>query len=284
MRMLPKVLTMALLAALTLAAAPAWAQARYDDHEITDRFVISLGGFRQNDIRTTLRLDAKTPGVGIGIGAVIGLESLFDVDNEVTTWRLDGWYRFNKKSRINWTYWKTNRDGRATYNQDDPIEIGKIEINPGDFIHTEDHSRLFAASYSYSLVNVSKYEAWIGGGLNFQSIDTSIEVNVGGGSNTLNEEVKATVPIPTFNIGGRWDFNKRVRMFFISEFFGLKIDNYEGKRNNTRILAEWNIVKNFAIGGGFERYSLEVDAEAEDFHGSFDSSYTGLSLYVKGSF
>ena len=51
----------------TLLGAPAMAQKSYDDHELTDRFYITIGGYRQDDIRTTFRLDAKTS-VGIGLG------------------------------------------------------------------------------------------------------------------------------------------------------------------------------------------------------------------------
>ena len=58
------------LAALLVAIAPAWAQTKtHDDHEMTDRFYIRLGGFQQTDLRTTLRLDAKTPQGGLAIGS-----------------------------------------------------------------------------------------------------------------------------------------------------------------------------------------------------------------------
>ena len=81
---------------------------------------------------------------------------------------------------------------------------------------------------------------------------------------------------------GRWNFSKRVRMILISQLFGLKYGDYSGKLNNTRILAEWNITKHFGIGGGFERFAFEVDAENENFRGSLDTSYSALSFYLKG--
>ena len=49
-------------------------------------------------------------------------------------------------------------------------------------------------------------------------------------------------------------------------------------------MAEFNITRRFGIGGGFERFKFEVDAEGDDFVGQFDVSYTGLSLYLKGQF
>jgi hypothetical protein len=69
------------------------AQDRYDDHEALDRFYITIGGFQQDQMRTTVQISAKTPAGGLAAGAVIAIESLFDVDDSVSTWRLDGWWR-----------------------------------------------------------------------------------------------------------------------------------------------------------------------------------------------
>jgi hypothetical protein len=260
---------------------PAWAQKSYDDHELDDRFYITIGGFNQTDLRTTLRLDAKSPEAGIGIGTVIALESLFNVDNDVSTVRLDGWYRFGKKHRIAWTYWSTSRDGISTYDGE-PIDVGDITINPGDGVTISDDSTLIAANWTYSFLNTAKYEAWLGIGLNTSSLDTTIDVEIGGGDEQFEESARGTVPVPTINIGGRWNFNKRVRMLLFLQMFGLEYGDYSGKLNNTRILCEWKATKHFGIGGGFERFAFELDAEKDTFSGSVDSSYTGLSLYLKG--
>ena len=58
-------LAFVLFAVLCVAARPARAQERYDDHEVTDRGDITLGGYTQDDLRTTIRIDAKSPVGGI---------------------------------------------------------------------------------------------------------------------------------------------------------------------------------------------------------------------------
>jgi hypothetical protein len=281
MKRVKSLLVIAISFALLSVCGPVWAQKSYDDHEPRDRFYITIGGFQRTDLRTTLRLDAKSPQAGLGLGAVIGLESLFGVENQVTTVRLDGWYRFGKKNRIAWTYWASSREGLSTYDGD-TIEIGEIVIAPGDTVAVKDNSQLIAVNWTYSFLNTEKYEAWLGAGLNFTTIDTAIDVNIGELVGQAEEKAKGTIPVPTINFGGRWNFSKRVRMLFFSQLFGLKYGDYEGKLNNTRILAEWDITKHFGIGGGFERFAFEVDAEGENFRGSLDTSYTGLVLYLKG--
>lgn len=275
-------LVLAICVALLFVCGPVWAQKSYDDHEMKDRFYITIGGFNRTDLRTTLRLDAKSPEAGLGLGAVIGLESLFGVESSVSTVRLDGWYRFGKKHRIAWTYWESSRDGLSTYEGDD-LEIGDdIVIANGDSIATTDDSSLIAANWTYSFLNTAKYEGWLGIGLNFSTVDTTIDVNVGNVVGQEQAQAKGTVPVPTINLGGRWNFSKRVRMLVFMQMFGLQYGDYSGKLNNTRILAEWDIIRNFGIGGGFERFALEVDAESENFNGSLDTSYTAFTLYLKG--
>ena len=275
-------LVLAICVALLFVCGPVWAQKSYDDHEMKDRFYITIGGFNRTDLRTTLRLDAKSPEAGLGLGAVIGLESLFGVESSVSTVRLDGWYRFGKKHRIAWTYWESSRDGLSTYEGDD-LEIGDdIVIANGDSIAITDDSSLIAANWTYSFLNTAKYEGWLGIGLNFSTVDTTIDVNVGNVVGQEQAQAKGTVPVPTINLGGRWNFSKRVRMLVFMQMFGLQYGDYSGKLNNTRILAEWDIIRNFGIGGGFERFAFEVDAESENFNGSLDTSYTAFTLYLKG--
>jgi hypothetical protein len=120
--------------------------------------------------------------------------------------------------------------------------------------------------------------------LNFQTIDTTVDINVGGELDQFQQDAKATVPIPTFHFGGRWNFSPRWRMLLMQQIFGIKIGDFSGKLDNTRILAEFDITSNFGIGGGFERFNFEVDAEGDDFLGQLDTSYSALTLYLKGQF
>jgi hypothetical protein len=275
-------LVITISAALLSVCGPVWAQKSYDDHEPRDRFYITAGGFNRTDLRTTFRLDAKSPQGGLALGTVIALESLFNVENQVTTGRLDGWYRFNKKHRIAWTYWASSREGESLYSRDEPITIGDITIGPGDSVRVKDKSRLIAVNWTYSFLNTWKYEAWLGIGLNLSTVDTTIDVNIDDVNERLQEGAKGTVPVPTINLGGRWNFSKRIRMLYMQQIFGLKYGDYSGRLNNSRLLAEWDIIRNFGIGGGFERFAFEVDAEGDDFNGSMDVSYTGFILYIKG--
>ena len=277
-----RVLSLAFCLVACASASATWAQQLYDDRELDDRFYITIGGFSRDDIRTTMQVNAKSESGAVSAGAIIALESLFNVDEEVQTGRIDGWYRFNRKSRINFTAWTTDRDGEAVYEGEDPITIRNTTITTGDSIVTEDKTTFFAASYSFSFVNLEKFEAWFGGGLNTQKVNTKMTLGLQDEVQTFEEDAKATIPIPTLNFGMRYNFTKRCRILLFQDLFGLRIGDYSGKLNNTRLLAEYNFVQHFGVGGGFERRNIQADADGDDFSGSLDTSYTGLTLFLKG--
>jgi hypothetical protein len=69
------------------------------------------------------------------------------------------------------------------------------------------------------------------------------------------------------------------------EAFGIKFEDQSGRLQDTYFLAEYDITKNFGIGGGFNVYNLDLEfARDDDFSGELKSSYRGVLLYFTGSF
>ncbi len=88
-------------------AAPVQAQERYDDREPREKFQIQVGGYHQRDIKTTLRINATS----VNLGSFLELEDNLDVDSDLSVFRLDGFYRFNPRHRIDWTWYVSDREG-----------------------------------------------------------------------------------------------------------------------------------------------------------------------------
>ena len=105
-------LSIAMLA-IAMSASPTLAQERYDGEDPRERFSIRLGGFSQKDTESTIRFDSKT----LGIGTIIELEDNLKVDDESSTLRLDGFYRFNPRHRLDWSWFQSKRDGRVVVGQ-----------------------------------------------------------------------------------------------------------------------------------------------------------------------
>lgn len=101
---------------------------RYDEFPMTERFKIRIGGFLIDSFDTTVRFDSRQ----FPVGSLIDLEDNFDVDSSENVLRIDGFYRFNKRHRMDWTYYRSRRQGAAITTQD--FIIGDPDDPLGGFV------------------------------------------------------------------------------------------------------------------------------------------------------
>jgi hypothetical protein len=265
-------------------APSAVAQARYDDEDPRNRFAIRIGGFQQSDIDSTIRIDSNN----LGLGAVIKLEDTLDIDNEVTVGRIEGFFRFNPRHRLTWTHYQTKREGRTTILEE--IQIGDTLFTVGSTINTEWKTTLLKLGWAYSFINVSKYEFYVGFGLNLRRTQLEFDATVtggGGGAGQADSE-DVNIPLPVVNLGGRYNFGKdgggKASLNFNYEVFTIKAGDFSGSLQDLTIIFEHDTFKHVGFGGGLSDYTADLELEDTDFSGELESSYTGLLLYLKAHF
>lgn len=149
---------------------------RYDDEPVSERFKLRIGGFLIGSFNTTARLDSTR----YPLGTLIDLEEDFNVDSSETVLRIDGFYRFNKKHRIDWTYYGSRRSGTAVASQEyvigDPNDPdGGFIIPRGSRVQTKWDFDLLKVGYAWSFLNKRRYEMFIGTGLNIRRLDIEID-------------------------------------------------------------------------------------------------------------
>lgn len=254
-------------------AAPVQAQERYDGSEPREKFQLRVGGFHQDNIDTTLRVD----NTDINLGTIIELEDILDVESDLSVFRLDGFYRFNARHRIDWTWYDSKREGSAILLED--LEIGDEIFPLGATLDTEFRSTLVKIGYSWSFINVRKYEFYIGTGLNFR--DTSFRFVGQTGTVTQVEDEDILIPLPTFNFGGRYNFTEKAQISLRWEIFAIEFGDYKGKFQETLILLEHNTFSHIGFGGGLTSFLIKMEVEDDDWRGEFDTSHNGLMLYMK---
>ncbi|MCZ6666923.1 MAG: hypothetical protein O7B81_16610 [Gammaproteobacteria bacterium] len=278
--MKPRILlTISLALALPCVFAPAFAQERYDDHELRDRFKIKLGGFNPRNSDSTIRIDSRF----LGLGTVIDLEDNLQVDDSARVARLDGFYRFNRAHRLEWSYYSLKREGSAFVGQD--LQIGEITFPLGFQIDSTWKLSVAKVSYAWSFINTDPYEFYIGAGLNVR--DISLKFNgTGVVSGTRRDfDESGTLPQPTLTAGMRYNVLDNLALLFRTEAFALEFGDSKGRIQDTYFLLEYDITRNFGIGGGINLYNLDIEIDkGGDFTGEVESSYLGLLLYLSASF
>lgn len=268
-----------LIIGLCVASEQASGQARYDDHPLRDRFKINLGGFETRDSSSAIRIDDRS----LRLGTLLDLEDDLNVEDSATVFRLDGYYRFNRAHRLEWTYYSLKRDGTAGLSRD--IQIGNVEFPLGFTIDTELDIRVAELGYVWSFINVEPYEFFLGAGLNVRDVGlTAVGTGLLAGTERSFDD-SGTLPMPTVTLGGRYNVLDKLSLNFKMETFGIKFDQQSGRLQDTYFLAEYDITKNFGIGGGLNVYNLDLEfARDDDFSGELKSSYRGILVYFTGSF
>jgi hypothetical protein len=134
-----KRLCCAVLVALACSAMQTAADQRYDDSE-TDRFAIKVGTFALRESDLTARIDSSR---GV-LGTVIDFEDNLNVESTTDVARLDGYYRFNPRHRIVFSYFKIEREGTTTLLED--VNFGDETFEAGIQVDTVYDTEIFKIS------------------------------------------------------------------------------------------------------------------------------------------
>lgn len=253
-------------------AQPTMAQ-RYDDSD-TDRFALKLGGYAVQDTRTRVRVD-KSGGI---LGTVLDLEDTLDVDSTADVARLDGYYRFNPRHRLVFSYFKIDRDGTAGLLED--VQFGDELFGAGARVNTDIESEVLKVGYSYSYIHVKQFEFGIGAGLHV----TNTEVSMKGTNTSQSEDVDGTAPLPVVSGSGRFDLTPKLRVQAKYDLFFLSTDSYDGTFSDFLLSLEHQTFKNAGFGLGFNRINIDFETDDGEWRGEFESVNNGWLLYLKMGF
>ncbi|MGI9237543.1 MAG: outer membrane beta-barrel protein [Woeseiaceae bacterium] len=239
----------------------------------TERASISLGAFI-TDRDTIGRVDSET----LGLGTVIDAEEDLGLDSSDTVARLDAYYKFNPRHRIDFSIFDLSRDATATI--DKVIQFRDEIFDIDSTISTDLDLNIYKLAYTYSFL--VRDEGYLGftAGLFVLSSDISLRE-----SNTGQFEVEdLTAPLPVIGLRGDYQFTPRLKLRSSGELFAIEFDDVDGTLFDFYVGLDYHFHDNFAVGLGYNNVSLDVDADGSDLKGSLDWTYDGALLNVQYSF
>lgn len=262
--------------AINLLCWPAFAQTPSSRWDLADRFTLNIGGYliRRSDTDIAFKKTNAPLEIGVGIDFERGLGVS---DSEIEA-RIDGYYRFNKRHRVDWTWFKIDRSGTQTI--DFNIDLPDFDFPPGTTIATTFDTEIIKLAYTFSFLNSDKVEAGIGGGLHIARIDLKLQ-----DVSTFNvqEESDFTAPLPVGRFIFNYDITPRWKWINALDFFFLETRGFKGSLTDFRTAVEHHTFKNVGFGFGLNRLSMNLeteDADAEEI-AEADITYDGLLVYVK---
>ena len=258
---------LAAVAGLMLWASGAAAQPVDDD-----RFSISLGLFI-TDRKTQTRLDGI-----LGRGTDVNLERDLGLDGSQRVFRVDGYYRFSERHRIDVSIFDLSRDSARQISRD--IQWGDRLFTIDTAVATNSDLTIYKAAYTYSFLRKDKGYLGATGGLYIADATTSLAERTLGSA----EVGDVTAPLPVIGLRGEYEFADRWTFRASGEFFFVDTGDVKGSLVDLYLGVDYQVLDYMAIGLGLNTVTLDVDTSATNYRGMLDWQYTGGLLFFKFDF
>ncbi len=234
-----------------------------------DKYMVRLGTYIIDGSET--QFSVSTP---IGLGTVIDYSRDLGGETRETIPRIDAYYRFNPRHRIDFTTFEVDRSGTTTLSID--TTIGGQDYFASETISSEIKYQLYKLAYGYSFYHSSKVELTVSAGLNL----TSYDLMFANGAGDKVETAGFSAPLPMFGLRMGYAITPKWSVHYVAEAFFVDFnDKVRGAMFNYELNTEYKLFKNFAIGAGVARLGTSVEVNDDDWTGQVSDSYRGYTLF-----
>jgi hypothetical protein len=256
-------------------------QAYAEETKLTEKFRIALGGYTIPSMDSTVSLTETS----LGAGASISPQDTLGLDTEQTVLRLDGYYRFNNRHALTYSWYSISSDGNKSIEEefrwvDENGDTVTIPI--GARAQTQLDYDIFKIGYLWSFYHSSKVELGAGAGLHISKISMGLDVSDSTLGPIDTKDVKTTVPLPVLSFGLTYGVTPKFHWYLKSEVFAIAIDDWEGVYTDGTLGLEYRFWEHIGLGAGFSSNALKITEKTGEYKFTFDNRITGLLLYVAG--
>lgn len=272
--------SIALLCGLTAAGSAAAQQSSLVD----DAFTFSVGGYLlQTDVKA--RLDGRAQR-----NPDIDFNKDLGIDNNSSRYRLDGLWRINQKHHLRFMYFDNKSTNRRTLSRD--VQWGDTLYQAGATLDSETKFNIFELAYEYAFLHTPTYE--VAGTIGVHYLDLKLGLSgtstvLDSNGNVLSRQFASKTssvpaPLPVFGVRGLWQVAPDVYVDGQAQYFRVTVDNIEGAVYDLRAGGTYMFSKNFGVGLGYNLFKTKVDVSKSSFNGRVELGYSGLMLYLTGSY
>jgi len=236
-----------------------------------DKWMLRLGAYIIDGSDTQFAVSSDIA----GLGTVIDYQRDLGGESRDTIPRIDAYYRFNPRHRIDFTSFSVDRKGARSLAIDPPITIDGEDFSGGT-INSDIKYTLYKLGYAYSFYHSPKVELSITAGLNL----TSYELKFSDDTGAKVEKADVTAPLPMFGLRMGYAITPKWSVNYVAESFFIELeDTIKGALINYELNTEYKLFKNFAIGAGIARIGSSLEVNDNDWKGSVSDSYRGYTIF-----
>ena len=253
---------------VAIISLPVFAQQDESFWMDADRASVNIGGFAA-DFKTDLRLSSDA----LGVGTKISLEDDLGMDSERFLARIDGYYRFSRRHRIDYGLLDIDRHGSTRVQRD--INVGDLVIPVNVLVESDFRMTVLKVAYTYSFFQNRTVDLGVSAGMIGLDVDANIDAGVAIGT----EDAEGFAPYPVFGLRLGYAFSRKLFLKASIEYFEISSGDVEARAIDGLIALEHKTWKNVGLGGGYN----VVDLEGEDTKDKDEAQlkYEGLLVYMK---
>lgn len=244
------------------------------------KYRLSLGSYFAA-LDSSVQLGSKAMAAGV----VVDTEEALGLDNDLVVFVAKFDAALGKKRRhhvgVGWSDFR-----RSGFNQlTDDIPIGDITIPTASTVQTDFNFHIISVKYKYSLVQAKRVWVNIGAGAFVMPLEFRSEFKAPGADIQVAADERITAPLPVVGLDLWVALTPRLLLYQNVDVFYLKIGDFTGDILDFGIGLEYQINKYFGIGGGYNFFDLQVDAETTpypgvDLFGTVNFSFSGVFFYA----
>lgn len=271
------------LLGLLLLASPALGQSYAQVKGMDERFRLDVGGFFQ-DFSTTVRIDSAN-----GSGTDISFEDDLGLDSSKTSFRLDGYWRFGRRGRLDFAYTSYRRSNDHVLTRQ--ITVGDTVYDVGASVYSKTSVSVAELYYAWSLLNTGEAEVSVMLGAStfinkFEFEGTGYVAGGGGGTvgSFQREDTDLVVPIPAIGASARYTLLPGFMAHGRIRWMKATIDQYTGSMLDWRAGLDYYFTKNFGIGAVWMSTDIDVEKEMDKGNVAFNYKFDGPAGYLSFTF
>lgn len=267
MRLFTAVLTLAILCLLPSARVLADTA---DDVAFPEKFMFRVSYYQLDSSDTKISVFSNE-----GIGASYSFAKDLGGDDTKSVPRIDMYYRFNERHRIDFSTFSVDRNGSQILEL--KVDLGDETFSVGDTLNSEISYDLFRLGYSYSFYHSDRVELAVSAGLTITDYNFKF-TNEDGSSNT---EGDATAPLPMWGLRMGYAINSNWSLHYLAETFYIEIgDAFKGTLINNEVNIQYRFFENFLVGAGVTHVSTDLEMNDSAWKGGITDSHRGLLLFA----
>jgi hypothetical protein len=212
------------------------------------------------------------------IDVIVDFEDDLGLRDSQSVFRFAAFYEFNERHRLDLDIFDLSQNAVVTGTRD--IEWGDTVFPISAELSTALDLTIYKAAYTYNLLRREKYKLGVTGG--FYVADVALHLNLL--ESDEEERGDLTAPLPVLGFRGEYFISDRWRASASAEWFGVKINQYEGYLHDFLIGIDYRFGDHAAVGLGYNDVEIDVEATEEDLRADLIWQYSGFIGYLRFSF